>query len=476
MKTTLWRRMQWGMLGMLVVVCGSLLLTGNTVCAVEGAPIQVSVGEAVVVPAEKYETLAIADPAVADVLKLSDKEISVIGKKAGVTTLTIVYTEGKATALHRITVGHDAAAATIVEMSGKQPISVRTIGDTIVLDGHVTDELQAARAAQVATAYKDKVINLIEVRKPRQVRISTRVAEVQTEAITAIGFRWFGVAGDVRYAMDFAALPQGPGSIAQGITPPLSAGGSGTTSPLSLDSSMDVVLQLLVTKNLARILSQPTLLTLSGKEAYFLVGQEIPIVQQLPQSFTVEFKNVGVIMRIKPTVDSQNQINTTVHSEVSQVIGAGSFGVPIIGSKQADTTMQLKDGQTIVIGGLLENNINRDFLRKVPWLAEIPIFGYLFRQKEFQQAQREVLFFLKTEIVKDPEVDVATAAKTPAMQDWNKAWDKELLDKPKPDWQDDFEKRIHEPKAVPATEKPAPPPSSPTEPTTNFTPARPAGP
>ena len=83
---------------------------------------------------------------------------------------------------------------------------------------------------------------------------------------------------------------------------------------------------------------------------------------------------------------------------------------------------------------------------------------------------------MKSEIVKDPGADVASAAKTPVMQDWNKSWNTNLLEKAKTDWQDDFEKRIHEPKAAPATEKPAPSPSSPTEPATNFTPARPVAP
>src|SRR5207248_1111028 len=107
-----------------------------------------------------------------------------------------------------------------------------------------------------------------------------------------------------------------------------------------------VTLQLLMTKGYAKLLSEPTLVTYSGKEASFLVGQQWPIVQQLPQSFTVEFKDIGVRMKIKPTADSQNEINTTIHAEVSQVIGTTSaFDVPIIGIKQSDTTMQVKDNQ-----------------------------------------------------------------------------------------------------------------------------------
>ena len=249
---------------------------------------------------------------------------------------------------------------------------------------------------------------------------------------------------------------------------PQSAGGQAVTTPTTLDIGADVILQLLITKNYARLLSEPTLVTLSGKEASFLVGQEVPIVQQLPQSFTVEFKEVGVRMNIKPTADSQNQITTVLHAEVSQVIGAGAFGIPIIGSKKADTTLQVKDGQTVVVGGLLENNINRDALRKVPWLADIPLFGYLFRNKQFQQAQREVLFFMTPEIVKDVDATTAGATTTPLMRKWNGTEADEKLLKVSPVdklWPEVHKKSSAEktrpekpaPAVKPAASKPAPP-------------------
>jgi pilus assembly protein CpaC len=506
---------------------GALFVVFFAVVAAQAQPsaaFQINVGEAVNVPADNVAKLAVADPAVADVVVLSDREISIIGKKPGVTTLSVVRTEGRPTQVYRIEVGNDLAAATIRQMVGSTNISVRAIGDTLVLDGYVTDELEAQRAVQVATAYRPQVLNMIEVRQPRQIKVRTRVAEVNSDMLKNIGFRWFGSAGEVQYALDFT----GGGSILHGLVQPASSSGSQPTSPTSLDIGADVILQMLLTKNYARLLSEPTLVTLSGKEASFLVGQEVPIVQQLPQSFTVEFKEVGVRMKIKPTADSQNQINTVIHAEVSQVIGAGALGIPIIGSKKADTTLQVKDGQTVVIGGLLENNINRDYLRKLPWLAEIPLFGFLFRQKEFSQGQREVVFFMTPEIVKDVDAYAANATVTPFMQKWNsKEANQHLLDSPKkadnwglhhPDGLGftgkgfrDYDQPImgtgdehhrrpssHHPKkshtatpaVAPKTEAPPPataepqppPPSAPApeeqparEPTTNFTPARPAG-
>lgn len=443
------KKMQWGAMEVVVVLLLALGLFASPYAHAVDPSIQVSVGEAITIPGENVSKIAIADPAIADVVPLSDKELSIIGKKAGVTTLSLVKGDGSATQMSRIEVVNDSAAAAIRQMIGQPNITVRAVGDTLVLDGRVENELQAQRAGQIAAAYKDKVLNLLEVDKPRQIRIRTRVAEVNTDDLKNVGFQWFGPQGQVQYAMQYV----GGGSIVSGFIPTASEFGSTGAQIQPNTVSMTLLLDLLLTKNYARLLSEPTLVTLSGKEASFLVGEEVPIVEQLPQSFTVEFKEVGVRMNIKPTVDSQNQINTTVHAEVSQILSTGANGIPIIGTKKADAALQLKDGQTMVIGGLLENNIDADTLRKVPWLADIPLFGYLFRDKHRHQAQREVLFFVTTEVVKDNDY----SPQTPAMQDWTVKATKHLLNVPKTDvpfpWHHD--KSESAPKKPAVTAKPA---------------------
>jgi pilus assembly protein CpaC len=452
------KKIQWGgFVGVVVLVVIGIL----SVPFAYADAIQVSVGEAITIPGENVSKIAIADPAVADVVPLSDKELSIIGKKAGVTTLTIVKSDGSATERHRIEVGNDAVASTIRQMIGSSDINVRAIGDALVLDGKVNDEIDAQRAAQIAGAYKAQVVNLLEIKKPRQIRVRIRIAEVNTEAIKNIGFQWFGPQGQVQYAMQYV----GGGSIANGFVPTASEFGSAGTAVGNNPNvaTLTLLLDMLLTKSYARILSEPTLVTFSGKEASFLVGQEIPIVQQLPQSFTVEFKEVGVRMKIKPTADSENRINTIIHAEVSQVIGTGANNIPIIGAKTVDTTLQANDGQTIVIGGLLENNVNRDVLRKLPWLADIPVIGLLFRDKQFDQVKREVLFFMTPEVIKDTDAAFAAAAQTPGMQHWVTTWNKGKMIEP-PDKKDDW--GLHNPdslgfsalhrKSAAPTQKPAP--------------------
>jgi pilus assembly protein CpaC len=413
------KKNQWSaVVGMIMLVVALGLFSAPYTHAQQS--IQVGVGEAVTIPGENIAKVAIADPLCADVVPLSDRELSVIGKKAGVTSLTIVKNDGTPTQLTRIEVVNDAAALAIREMIGNSNVTVRAIGDSLVLDGKVDDEIAANRAVQVATAFKPQVVNLLEISKPRQIKVRTRIAEVDTESIKNIGFQWFGPEGQVQYAMQYI----GGGSIVNGFVPTASEFGTPGSVITPNTVTMDVLLNVLISKNYARLLSEPTLVTFSGKEASFLVGSEIPIVEQLPQSFTVEFKEVGVRLKIKPVADSEGRINTTIHAEVSQLTTKTFGGLPVIGDKSADTVLQVNDGQTIVIGGLLENNVTES-LRKLPWLSDIPLFGALFRGKQFDQAKREVLFFMTPEILKAPQdALVATGAQSPAMKDWVTTWRK----------------------------------------------------
>jgi len=208
------KKMQWRGMGIVVALLAIGLFTAPVIRA-DQQSIQVSVGEAVSITSENVSKIALADPSIADVVNLSDKELSVIGKKSGVTTLTIVKSDGSATQMYRVEVGNDAATTTIRQMIGDTNITVRAIGEALVLDGKVDDEVEAQRAAQIAATFKPQVVNLLEVRKPRQIKISVRVAEVNTEAIKNIGFQWFGPQGQVQYAMQFV----GNGSIAHGFIP-----------------------------------------------------------------------------------------------------------------------------------------------------------------------------------------------------------------------------------------------------------------
>ena len=452
------------------LIAGAL---GGTARAQSDNAVRVSVGEAVVLGVEATPTkLGTADPAIADILVLSAKEVSIIGKKVGHTTLTIAY-ENKPTQIYRVEVGTETVAATIRKMVNAPGLSVRVVGENLILDGQVTDEIDAQRANAIAGAfYKDKVVNLVEVQKPRQIKVSLRIAEVSSDAVKKIGLRWISDDGSVRYGFVFGANDNIVGPLIHGLVIPDRG---------NQNYSIDVLLQFLESKGYARLLSEPTLLTRSGTEASFLVGSEIPIIQTLQNTSTVEFKEVGVRMKVKPVADSQNRINTTIHAEVSQIAnqtvrGAGGTELPVILSRKADTTLQLADGQTLVLGGLYENNIDADTLRKFPWLGDIPVLGALFRHKDRSQTQRELVFFMTPEIVKDIAATTGKAIRTPMLKDWDKKANDGVLPVPdkNADWGLHAPGNMGLPEPAPrTTDKKAA--GAAKETTTNFTPARPAG-
>jgi pilus assembly protein CpaC len=272
--------------------------------------------------------------------------------------------------------------------------------------------------------------------------------------------------------MTFNGIDSLVNQITHGFVQPASASATGTKVGSIGDTatpSLDVVLQLFLDNNYAKLLAEPTLLTKSGNEANFLVGEEYPIVEVLPNSVTVDYKKIGVIMKIKPTADSKNRITTAIHAEVSQIVSIvsqGSVSLPIIGTKTAEATLQVDDGRTIVIGGLLENNLTSDELRKVPWLADIPLFGHLFRWHNRDQTQREVLFFMTPTVMQDVAA-TAGVSRTPIMNQWNRNGTKKVLELPKGEKPASSHKgALEDPKESAAPNQQPP--------NTNYGPARPA--
>ena len=467
MKMEAMKRLMGSVKWLVAVVASALvLLAVGTVRAAELSVIQVGVGMGMPYPADSGSKIAIADPTVVDIAPLSDSQVSIIGKKLGVTTLTVLRTDGSTTVI-RVEVINDAAAMVIRQMIGKSDLVVRSVGDSLVLDGKVDDELQMQRAVQIAGAYKDKVINLIEVTSPRQVRVRTRVAEVSTVGLKQLGIEYFGSDGQVRYGYGRVDFSEGAGgqSAAHGFLSSDVNSMSAGTVPVGVEAT----LHLLVQQSKARILSEPTLVTLSGKEASFLSGGEMPIVQQLQNTYTVEFKQYGVLMKIKPTVDSVRNINTHIATEVSDVNSDVTVdGVPSFTTRRAETDVQVKDGQTIFIGGLLSHDV-QESVRKFPWLADIPVLGLLFRSKDFQASRSELLIFVTPEVVKDVDTEAATSAQTPEMLDWNKDAGKDMCK------DGGLEKRPPCKAAVPPVAPAEPVPATSPMPKTNFGPAHPAG-
>lgn len=459
MKTTQSKGMVWGIVQLAMICLSALwLMTGHS-CAADGKSLQVTAGESTTITLENLAAIAVADPAIADVAKLGDTPVfNIIGKKSGVTTLTVVFTDNNRTEIYRVEVTPSAGVRSVHQILSSTPgVTVQEIGDAIVLQGKVKTEQDADRAVKMATAYKANVVNLIEVTDPKKVRIRARLVEVRTDAIKKLGVDYFGKDGSVTYGFLFGGIGSSVSDAIHGFEP-------GAEPDLNQVGNVQATLKALASKNLARTLSEPTLVTLSGKEASFLSGGEVPIVTVLANTSTVQYKEFGVRLKIKPMVDSENNVTSHLTTEVSQanfVDTAG--GQPTFLTRRAETEVQVKDGQTIVIGGLLKNEVGNT-IRKVPWMGDIPVLGVLFRSKNYQQGLSELLVFVTTDVVKDVTADAANAPQMPDMKTWNgKQADEELRQetKPDPEWQkplDVDELKVQPPpppKPAPAS-KPAP--------------------
>ncbi|MCX6906498.1 MAG: pilus assembly protein N-terminal domain-containing protein [Verrucomicrobia bacterium] len=252
------------------------------------------------------------------------------------------------------------------------------------------------------------IVDQITIRTHHQVRIRVQVAEVSIAAAKNKG---------IRYSDNIT----GRLSVTGGLTPAMEVypGNPSPTASLTV-SEVTATLHLLVRDNLARILSEPTLVTKSGQDASFLAGGQIIQQVMLNNSLSQMTTPYGVRMTIKPTVDRADHIDIEIYTEVSEEPLMLSTGEYKIESRNSATKLRLNNHDTLIMGGLLKNKFSND-MHKVPWLGQVPVLGALFRSKEWLNGQSELLFFITPEIIgEDLKADTERNVTTPAMKQWHK--------------------------------------------------------
>jgi pilus assembly protein CpaC len=247
------------------------------------------------------------------------------------------------------------------------------------------------------------IVDQMTIRSHHQIRIRVQVAEVNTEALKQKGISY---SSSVNGTLSLGTLAVYPGNAVPNAS-------------LTV-SSLQAILHMLVTDDYARLLSEPTLVAKSGQEASFLAGGQI--IQQviLNNTLTQQTTTYGVRMTIKPTVDRADHIDTEIFTEVSDIPEILATGEINIRSRNSTTKLRLNNRDTFILGGLLQNNF-RNGIRKVPWMGQIPILGALFRSKDWQSGQTELLFFITPEVIgEDLKADTERNIATPAMKQWHK--------------------------------------------------------
>lgn len=372
----------------------------------------VAMNRAVVVETDApFTELSIANPGIADISTLSDRSIYVLGKAPGRTTLTILGANGELIANVEVQVTPDVAEfrERLRQILPNEQIEVRTANDGIVLSGVVTSGERLDAAMQLAERYAPgRVSNLMSVGGTQQVMLQVRFSEVQRSAAQSLAAS-VGIAGtDGALGGGTYGQVVANNFLTNSVTATASAASNTVGSLAGVINigavQFRVLLEAMESNGLARTLSEPSLTALSGQEAHFLAGGEVPVpVAGDSGTITVEYRPFGVELSFTPRVLDGGLINLTMDASVSSIdssSGTTTNGISVPGfrTRQTSTTVELHDGESFAISGLLQDDFQGN-ISQVPWLGDIPILGALFRSSSYQRDQSELMIFVTAHLV-----------------------------------------------------------------------------
>jgi pilus assembly protein CpaC len=386
----------------------------------EADVIPVLIDRAVVLESDvEFAEVSVANPEIADVQPISNRTIYIFGRRRGTTSLTLFAADGRmiTNVVLRVLSDLSELKERLRQLLPGEGIEVRAAGDTIVLSGVVSGAAKIDKALSLARAYAgDAVVNMMSVGGTQQVLLKVKVAEINRDvgkdlgvSITAVDTDGTGPVIDIGENNRIGEGEDGE-TIIESLSPALGtfSGVFGAIFTIADSFLLDVRIDALEAKGFAKTLSEPNLISLSGIEANFLAGGEVPIpVQGDDGEVTVSFKPVGVNLNFLPLVLDNDMINVSVSAEVSQVdptISTVTDGVEVVGfqTRRATTTVELRDGQAFAIAGLLQESFE-DTISQVPWLGDIPVLGALFRSVNFQRGETELVIFVSVHLVSPVE-------------------------------------------------------------------------
>lgn len=370
-----------------------------------GLPLRLVAGKSTVMTLpHDIVRVSVGNPEVADVVLTHPREVYLLGKKSGQTNL-MLWGKGSVTRLHDIAVSTDTdTLKTRLQewVPGIDQLKVESLGEHLLLSGLAHDAIKAQRAMHMAEAFagEKKVINLLRVGSAQQVMLEVKVAEVSRNLLDELGvdLSMTRVAGDTTLQLltQLVRTQVGTGN-SQGL--------GGSLRATTANGKTDGTLTGRADKDLVKILAEPTITAIHGQEGSFLAGGRIyiPVPQASSTGATtivLEEKEFGVGLRFMPTVLEDGLINLRVTPEVSELSQEGTLIrgannitslLPAITTRRASTTVQLRNGESFVIGGLIKSNVT-EAIKAFPVLGEIPIIGALFRSTSFQTQKSELLF------------------------------------------------------------------------------------
>jgi pilus assembly protein CpaC len=389
------------------------------------------VGRSLVISSpNRVKRVSIADPNIVDAIVVSPYQVLINGKTAGGVSL-VMWDESDQSQTFEIFVDLDILGLTqkIREVFPNEPIRVEASKDLVMISGHATSKATENQILAIVSGIAPKVVNLMEApASPTagEILLQVRFAEVDRSSLSQFGINLFSP----------GVSPTGPGSTVGALgsgqfAPPSvsslsgssSTGSTGKSSSLTTNFTFSDLLNLflfrpdinlgatikdLQQRNILQILAEPNLLTATGKEASFLAGGEFPYPVVQPggttNAVTIQFREYGVRLTFTPTITENGQIHLKVRPEVSALdftnaLTISGFFIPALSTRRVDSEMDLSDGQSFAIAGLVDDRVTK-VLSKMPGIGDLPVLGPLFRSTSFTKSKTELLILVTPRIVK----------------------------------------------------------------------------
>jgi len=405
----------------------------------EGETVHVLVGKSIVINVQAPLTRVLSsNPSAVEALATSPTQVVVEGKAAGNSSLILWDASGRSQILD-VAVDLDIAGlrSAIQRSYPKEQLEVESDAGRLMLTGTASNARVVEDLGKMASSYSAQVVNSVRIplEHERQVVLEVKFAEVDRTALLQLGANWFTPGAG--HTTGLISTGQFGGSSISTTGATVTTTGTTTTTavsataptlnisnPLNLflfnsDINLGVTIQALQAKNVAEILAEPNLMAISGQKATFLAGGEFPFPIVQPSSgglptVTISFKPFGVKLDFVATIEDDNTLRLHVAPEVSTLdfsnaLTLSGFTVPAISTRRAETEIELKDGQSFGIAGLLDRRATT-LLNKVPGIGDIPILGQLFRSKSINKTNTELMVFVTPHIVDPVRVDTPVPA------------------------------------------------------------------
>jgi pilus assembly protein CpaC len=401
-----------------------------------------------------FSSAVVGSPEIADALPMTDRTLLIQAKKIGTTNVSIYDENSRLVKVVDVQVTLDTGnlQSRIRALIGDRGIHVSTDNGQVVLSGVASNGPAADQAVNLAKSWSPNgaVINAMNIASPQQVMLKVRFLEVDRNAGQELGINWYGVNGSGTRGVTtgLGGLTTQPPALGGSVSPTTTTVGtvttsspgsclpSGTCAPFGsgifqaagtlVGSSVgapfgtilaeivnngvqiDSLITALETKGLVRTLAAPDLVALSGDTASFQAGGQIPVPIAVTSGIgiatpTIEFKDFGVLLRFRPTVLTSGVINLSINPEVSALdftnaVSISGTTIPALTRRTATTTIELRDGQSFAIAGLLQTTDSRN-ISQLPWIGSIPVLGTLFRSSAFQKQETDLVIIVTPHLV-----------------------------------------------------------------------------